>query len=267
MHLNFAFSAVQILWTLTFAALLVLLVVLLGRERTSRFPLFTTSITLTALSLLTARLLYGRLPQLTMAGVSIVLADLSSIVSLLVLVELARRAFGRATRAAWIAGTAALLAAGAVVLATWGQWPSLKTLTPNTPIAALGLLQLIAEKLGLLGNVLAVCLGLLVVLLGARFGAGWRSHVQRIVIGLSVASLAQAGVQVIWQIIAQHTTPHSLEEYQRVMGMKEKLINANSTVYILVAVWWILCLWTDEPGNSPAAAEAAPAPPAADTQV
>jgi len=30
MHFNFGFTAVQILWTLTFAALLVLLVVLLG---------------------------------------------------------------------------------------------------------------------------------------------------------------------------------------------------------------------------------------------
>ena len=265
MHLNFGFSTVQILWTLTFAAMLVLLVVLMGRERTSRFPWFTGSIALTALSLLSARLLYGRLPQLTMAGVSIVLADLSAIVALLVLVEMARRAFGRASRTAWLAGTLLLLAAGVAVLATWGPWPSFKAITPNTPLAALSLMQLIAEKLGLLGNVLAVGLGLLVVLLGARFGAGWRSHVQRITIGLSVASLAQVGVQVIWQIIAQHTTPHSLEEYQRVMGVKDKLINANSTAYILVALWWILCLWSDEPGNTPA--EAAPAAPAADPQL
>jgi hypothetical protein len=31
MHLNFDWTATQVLWTLTFAALLVLLVVLLGR--------------------------------------------------------------------------------------------------------------------------------------------------------------------------------------------------------------------------------------------
>ena len=42
MHFNFAFTAVQVLWTLTFAAHLVLLVVLLGRDRTRRFPWFTT---------------------------------------------------------------------------------------------------------------------------------------------------------------------------------------------------------------------------------
>ena len=44
MHFNFDFSATQILWTLTFAALLVLLVVLLGRDRARRFPWFTASI-------------------------------------------------------------------------------------------------------------------------------------------------------------------------------------------------------------------------------
>jgi hypothetical protein len=266
MHLNFAFTTIQILWTITFASLLVLLVVLLGRDRVSRFPLFTGSIVVTALSLLTARLLYGRLPQLTMAGISIVLTDLSAILSFLVLVEMARRAFGRASRTASIAGTAALLAVGAVVLAEWGPWPSFKTLRPDTPIAALGLLQLLAEKLGLLDGVLAVGLALLVVLLGNRFGAGRRSHVQQIVVGLSVASLAQMGVQFIWQLIARHTTPHSLEEYHRVMGMKDKLINANSTVYIVVVMWWILCLWVDEPGTAPATAEAAGTTLPADTR-
>ena len=44
MHFNFDFSTAQVLWTLTFAALLVLLVVLLGRDRAQRFPWFTASI-------------------------------------------------------------------------------------------------------------------------------------------------------------------------------------------------------------------------------
>ena len=61
MHLNFSFSAVQTLWTLTFAALLVLMVVLLGRDRVRHFPWFTTAIVLTALRLLASRLLFGRL--------------------------------------------------------------------------------------------------------------------------------------------------------------------------------------------------------------
>lgn len=258
MHLNFAFTTVQILWTLTFAALLVLLIVLMGRDRTSRFPWFTGSIVLTALSLLVSRLLYGRLPQLTMAAVSIVMADLSAIVALLVLVEMARRAFGRAGRTAWIAATLALLAAGGIVLATWGHWPALSTLKPDSPIAILGFLQFLAEKLGVLGNVIAIGLGLLVVLLGRRYGAGWRSHVQQIMIGLSVAAISQIAVEAIWQIIAKNAAPHSLAEYQRILGLKDKLINTNSTVYIVVAVFWIVCLWFDEPGSAVPAEEAAP---------
>ena len=42
MHFNFGFTTIQVLWTLTFAALLVLLVVLLGRDRARRYPWFTT---------------------------------------------------------------------------------------------------------------------------------------------------------------------------------------------------------------------------------
>ena len=48
MHFNFDFSTGQILWTLTFAALLVLLVVLLGRDRARRFPWFTASMVMMA---------------------------------------------------------------------------------------------------------------------------------------------------------------------------------------------------------------------------
>jgi hypothetical protein len=57
MHFS-GFNTVQILWTLTFAALLVLLVVLLGRDRARRFPWFTASMVLTALRLLASRMLY-----------------------------------------------------------------------------------------------------------------------------------------------------------------------------------------------------------------
>ena len=57
MHPNFVFTARQILWTLTFAAQLVLLVVLLGRDRARRYPWFTFSIVLFALRLLAEVLL------------------------------------------------------------------------------------------------------------------------------------------------------------------------------------------------------------------
>ena len=93
MHFNFDWNALQIIWTLTFAALLVLLVVLLGRDRARRYPWFTVSIVLVTLDMLGKRLLHGRLSQLTFAGIFIAIADLVVLVGLLVVVEMARSAF------------------------------------------------------------------------------------------------------------------------------------------------------------------------------
>jgi hypothetical protein len=252
MHLNFAFTTIQILWTLTFAAHLVLLVVLLGRDRMRRFPWFTAGIVLMALRLVSSRLLYGRLAPITMSTIFIVLADLSAIIGFLVVVEMARRAFGRVQRRAWIIWTLVLLALGGGVLAAWGPWPAWKTIVLNTRIEMLGLMQLLAQKTSLLVDVLTVALGLLVLLFGRRYGAGWRSHVQQIVIGLSTASMAQLALQVIWQIVARTAVPHSMAEYQQIVGLREKLFNANNVVYLVVLVWWIVCLWIDEPGAAPA---------------
>ena len=237
------------MWTLTFASLLVLLVVLMGRDRIRRFPWFTASIVLVALRLLTNRLLHDRVPQLTMAIIAISLADVSVLVSLAVLVEMARRAFKKASALAWAAWTLGMLAIGGVVLWKWGPWPAWKAIAFDTTIARLQFMQLIAVKTGLLADVLSIALGLLVVALGHRYGAGWRSHVQRIMIGLSTASIAQLGAQGIWQIIARHTTPHSQAEYERVLGLQEKLLNTNTAVYVIVLIWWIVCLWMDEPGT------------------
>ena len=96
---------------------------------------------------------------------------------------------------------------------------------------------------------LTVGLGLLVVLFGRRFKAGWRSHTQQIVIGLSTAAIAQMAVRGIWQVIALHAAPHTQAEYEHVIGLQEKLYNANSAVFVAVLVWWIACLWINEPGT------------------
>ncbi|HEY6487738.1 MAG: hypothetical protein WCC26_06400 [Terracidiphilus sp.] len=255
MHFHFPFTPVQILWTLTLAAHLVLLVVLLGRDRTRRFFWFTSSIALVTLRLIASRLLYGRLPQITLGGIFVILADLSAIVSFLVLVEIARRVFRRAGRTARLIWILILFAIGVVVVATWGHWPAWKTIAPHTLLAWLSLLQLFAQKSSLLVDVLTVLLGVLVVAFGRRYGAGWRTHAQRIMIGLSTASLAQILVQVIWQLIALSAKPHSRQEYDRILGIRENLFNANSVVYFLVAIWWIACLWIDEPGTGAELAE------------
>ena len=74
MKFHLPFSANEILWALTFAGYLVLLVVLMGRERARRFPWFTASSVLIAFRLLTAKMLYGRLAQIPMAELFIGLA-------------------------------------------------------------------------------------------------------------------------------------------------------------------------------------------------
>ena len=121
-----------------------------------------------------------------------------------------------------------------VVLTYWGSWPSWKALAFDTPMAQLSVMQLLSQKTNLLVDVLTVSLGLLVVLFGRRYGAGSHSHVQRIVIGLSTASIAQMAAEGIWEIVAHATTPHSEAEYQQAMALRDKLFNANSVVYIAV---------------------------------
>ncbi len=250
MHLNF--TTVEILWTLTFAALLVLLVVLLGRDRVRRFPWFTTSIVLVALRMLASRLLFGKMAPITSSKIFLTLADLGMVVSFLVIVEMARRAFARASRNAWIVGTLVLLAIGGTVVALWGPWPAWKTIEAGSTLGKLRVMQLVAQKGELLNDLLYIELGLLLVFLGRRFQAGWRSHAQQIVAGLGIAAIGQLAVRVVWQKIANMPPPRSQEEYSRIMGLQDKLFNANSIVFLAVVVAWIICLWIDEPGTKTA---------------
>jgi hypothetical protein len=245
MHFHFPFTTPAILWTLTFAAHLVLLVVLMGRDRIARFPWFTANIALITLRLLVLKLLMGRLPQVTFAAIIIVMLNVTAFVSLMVVVELARRAFGNARRASWLAGALALIVVGAVVLRYWGPWPPFKTLASYP---TLQMLEFLAQKLGLLSDVETIGIGILIVALGYRCGAGWRTHTQRIAIGLSTASLAQISVEAIWQTITHTAVVHGITEYNRVIHLRDRLFNANNAVYILVLVWWIVVLWKDEPG-------------------
>jgi hypothetical protein len=253
MHFHFPFTVTDILWTLTFAAHLVLLVVLIGRDRYKAFPFFSASIALVAFRLLTSKLLLGRLPQMAMVEFVIVTAVAGVALGLLVLLELARKAFSRRVRRpSWIVGALIVIAIGAVVLKFWGAWPAWDQVKQGTPFQ---LLQLIAQKGSLLVDVENILVGLLIIAIGYRYGAGWRSHTQRIVIGLSTASMGQLAVQAIWEAIARHAAPKSMEEYNRILGMRDRLFNANNVVFLAVLVWWIVSLWIDEPGTAMAVPE------------
>ena len=247
MHFHFPFSAPDILWTLAFAGQLVLLVVLMGRDRMARFPWFTAAAVLTGLRLLCVKLLSGRLPQMTMARVFIVMAEIASLLGLLVILEIARRAFGTVRRSTWVTWSLALLVLGGIVLAYWGSWPAWKTV--RSTLTSMQMLQLMAQKTALLVDLENVAVGILVVFFGHRYSAGWRSHTQQIVIGLSTASLAQISIGILWERIVHSAAPHSMAEYQRLVGLRDKLFNANSAMYVVVLVWWIVWLWRDEPGQ------------------
>jgi hypothetical protein len=161
---------------------------------------------------------------------------------------MARRAFSGAKRSIWIVNSLGMLTVAGLVLAVWGPWPAWKTLTANSHLAVLGLMQLAEIKGNLLVDVLTVELGLLVVIFGRRFKAGWRSHTQQIVIGLSTAASAHLVLQGTWQLIAMKAVAHSQAEYDRILGLRDKLTYTNGSVYVAVLLWWIVCLWIDEPG-------------------
>ena len=109
----------RVVWTLTFAAQLVLLVVILGRGRTPRYAWFTAAIALNALRLMVEVLLAGRVAMVPFSATVLTLADLSVLVSLLVLVELARRAFAGLHRPLWIVNSAGLAVIAVGILVVW----------------------------------------------------------------------------------------------------------------------------------------------------
>jgi hypothetical protein len=260
MHFNFDFSARQVIWTLTFASQLVLLVVLLGRDRARRFPVFTAGIAIYALQLMAQVLLSTRMPMLSLQEIFIPVGILMVVIGILVLVEVARNTFAGLKPSLWIANTIGLLVVAGGIMAFWGPWPHLNEIGWTTVLDKLRLSSLVAQKGDLLVNLLGVELGLTVLIFGRRFKAGWRHHAQIIMIGLSTAALASIAVQATWQIIAHSVHPTSREEYQHIMSLGNKLMTGNSVVYLVVLVWWIVCLWLDEP--KAATVEAVPATPA-----
>ena len=262
MHFDWHFTAIQVLWTLTFAAQLVLIVVLLGRDRARIFPWFTASIVAMAIRLLCGRLLYQRLPQLSLTTVLIVLSDVVAILGLLVIVELARRAFAGANRSQVLINLAGLLMVTAAIMWMWGPWPAWKTLTAESQVATLRVLQLIAQKTELLVDLANIELGLMVVIFGRKFKAPWKSHTQRIAIGLSTASLGGLLVQRTWEIVVKTAAPHSQAELTKVLDFRDRLFNASGALYVAVLIWWIVCLWIDEPGSAASAPPSNPEVPA-----
>ncbi len=254
MQPNFAFTTPQILWTLTLAAQLVLLVVFVGLQRLKRFPWFAASVLVIAGRSVADELLTGRIPTFTLNALLISLDNLDALILLLVVVELARRAFGGVRRRNWWLGVLALSVIAISITVAWGHWPSWHALTADSSTAVLQVLSVTRFRGLLLTNVLIIELCLLVLVLGSRFKAGWRSHTQLILIGLSSASITQIVVRGALQSMVP---PHTRAEQAHQITFLDNILNANSTVYIVILIWWIGSLWFDEPDMESATVEAA----------
>jgi hypothetical protein len=249
----------QILWALVLTAHLVLLIVLLGRDRTGRFPWFTAAITLSTVHLIADHLLHGKLTSLAFYWQTYTAILLESILGICVLIELARRVFSSGKAGlilkpkgwiGWIMVTFGVTI-GAVWL--WGPWPTGKTLTADPKQLPLLLVVLTAMKGQLFLALLTVEVGLLLRIFGKRFGYGWKSHAQQIALGLSTYALGFLVVQGVTDIIKHTIHLTSRDQYEHIVRLFANLDNARFALWFLVLVWWIVWLWRDEPGGTASA--------------
>jgi len=245
----------QILWALLLAAHLVLLIVLMGRDRTSRFPWFTAAITLSAVRLLADHLLHGKLTTVAFYWQSYSAMVVQALLDLFVLAEVARRIFssGKAglilKARGWIGWTLIMVAVTTAAVWAWGPWPTWVALKAEPKQLPLLLVVLTGMKGVLAVSLLTAQAGLLVLIFGKKFGFGWRSHAQQIMLGLSTNALGFLAVQGISDIIKHTVRLTSREQYERIVHLFTNLENARTALWFLVLVWWIVWLWRDEPGE------------------
>ena len=172
----------QILWAFVLAAHLVLLIVLLGRDRISRFPWFTAAITLSVVSLLADHLLNGKLTSMVFYWQSFSALLLAGIFGIFVLIELARRVFAGGQKGlilkanGWLGWGFVTVAIAAGAVWAWGPWPTAAQLNSQPSIRGILIMQLVAAKCQLFVALLTVEVALLLSVFGRRFGSGWKSH-------------------------------------------------------------------------------------------
>jgi hypothetical protein len=251
MHLN----AEQLLWALVLAGHLVLLVILLGRERNTRFPWFTAMIGVSSIHLIADHLLSGKLTTVAFYWQSYSAVLIGSILGFVVLLELTRPVFrgGKSSLtvrptvwAGWMLGM--VLAAGAAVW-FWGPWPSKAAFQANTQQLPLLILLLSAMKSELFLALLTVMVGLLLRIYGKRYGFGWRSHTEQIALGLSTYSLGFLAVLATTDIIKRTVHLTSRDQYDHIVQLFARLDNARFALWAVVLIWWCVWLWRDEPAT------------------
>ena len=246
----------QILWALVLAGHLILLIVLLGRDRSSRYPWFTALTAVSVVHLIADHVLHGKLTMIAFYWQSYTAILLEAILGILVLAEVARRIFASgktgliATARGWLGWTLVTLSVAIAAVWLWGPWPAWKALDQDPKQLPLLLLVLSAMKGQLLVALLTVQVGLLLGIFGKRFGFGWKSHPQQIALGLSTYSLAFLAVQATTDIIKHTVHLTSREQYEHIVRIFSNLDNGRFALWFLVLVWWIVWLWRDEPGDT-----------------
>jgi len=284
MHLPFAVTAHQVLWTLTFAAYLVLLVVVVSRKLYCRLPFFTAMTVLLELRLLSENLLTGRLAMLDLQKVLLAFADLTALASIFVAFELWQKVFGKAScRFRKISLSVGILVSlGA--LAGWGPWLTPARIAPDAAplsVKILNSMVLFAAPRGTLlvfsgidkGNLLAAILlllaGLQILIQRRKTGTRFTAEAVLISVATTFTSLFWLGTQLCWQILVRTTHFHSREEYMRFLDLGGRIILANHIVNLLAILWWIGWLWFDEnePAATPIAAEAEATEPPASVEI
>jgi len=243
----------QILWALVLAAHLILLIVLMGRDRLGRFPWFSAAIALSTVHLIADHLLHGKLATVVFYWQSYIGVLLDSTLGLLVLIELLRSVFANCKAGiflnakGWVGWTLVTVGVAAGGVWLWGPWPAWKALTADPKETPLLLTVLSALKSQLFLALLTVEAGLLMRVFGRRFRSRFKSHPQQIMLGLSTYALGFLAVQATTDIIKHTVHLTSRAEYQHIVKLFSNFDNARFALWFLVLVWWIVWLWRDEP--------------------
>jgi hypothetical protein len=230
------------------------LIVLLARDRMSRFPWFSAAIALSTVHLIADHLLHGKLTNLAFYWQSDVLIVLETIAGLMVLVEVTRRIFasGKAglclNAKGWLGWS--LVTAGLAIAAVWAwdpfhTWTNLHSDPKELPLLIVALSAVNGQ---LFLAVLTIEVGLLVQIFGKRFGSGFRSHAQQIMLGLSTYALGFMAVQISTDAIKRTVRLTSREQYLHIVKIFTNLDYARFALWFLVLVWWMVWLWREEPG-------------------
>ena len=260
----------QIVWALMLAGHLVLLVVLMGRDRVRVFPWFTVLTVGSTLELLAEHLLNDKLTTLATYWVNFSAMVVIWVLGVFVLAELARRIFssGRAglilNARGWLGWTMVTVGLALLAIWFWGPWPTwqaLQTEYKTEPVQfRIMVLVLTATRGQMALAILTVEVVLLFTLFAKRFGFNWRTHPRQIASGLVANALGILSISGLAEYLKHYRNLSSPEVLRQSQALVENAEKGRHVLGVLVLIWWIVCLWRDDPSTSPADLAGAPVP-------